>query len=70
MKRKNESRYLAYMLRLWRVGDAGQPIWRASLESPHTGERHSFADLETLLRFLQERTVRAPETDGAGGENI
>ena len=48
--------YLAYMLRLWRAGEGDKPMWRASVESPHTGERRVFADLETLFAFLQERT--------------
>jgi hypothetical protein len=49
--------YLAYLLRLWRVNDDGEPVWRASLESPHTGERHGFANLELLFAFLEEKTV-------------
>jgi hypothetical protein len=49
-------RYLAYMLRLWQIGDEGEPTWRASLESPHTGERHGFADLDSLFTFLEEHT--------------
>ncbi len=48
--------YLAYMLRLWQVGGEGQATWRASLESPHTGERHGFASLEALVAFLEEQT--------------
>ena len=48
--------YLAYLLRLWRVNDDGKPVWRASLESPHTGERHGFANLEALFDFLEEKT--------------
>jgi hypothetical protein len=48
--------YLAYLLRLWRVNDDGKPVWRASLESPHTGERHGFANLEMLFAFLEEKT--------------
>jgi hypothetical protein len=48
--------YLAYLLRLWQVNDDGKPVWRASLESPHTGERHSFANLEMLFAFLVEKT--------------
>ena len=52
-----DDRYLAYMLRLWRVhDDDGEPTWRASLESPHTAERQGFADLEALFEFLKERT--------------
>jgi hypothetical protein len=49
-------RYLAYMLRLWQVGGEGELAWRASLESPHTGERHGFASLEALFAFLEEKT--------------
>jgi hypothetical protein len=48
--------YLAYLLRLWQVNDDGKPVWRASLESPHTGERHGFANLEMLFAFLVEKT--------------
>ena len=48
--------YLAYMLRLWQVNQQGQPVWRASLESPHTGERRGFANVAQLLAFLQEKT--------------
>lgn len=51
-----QSTYLAYMLRLWQVDRQGQPEWRASLESPHTGERLGFADVAQLLAFLQEKT--------------
>jgi hypothetical protein len=49
--------YLAYLLRLWRVNDEEGPVWRASLESPHTGERHGFANLELLFAFLEEKTA-------------
>ncbi len=52
--------YLAYMVRLWRAeGDEG-PVWRASAESPHTGERQTFAGLELLISFLKEKTREAP----------
>jgi hypothetical protein len=47
--------YLAYLLRLWQVHSEGELIWRASLESPHTGERHGFANLEALFAFLEEQ---------------
>ncbi len=55
------SPYLAYMLRLWQVNHQGSPVWRASLESPHTGERKGFADIKHLLAFLQEKTAPAAE---------
>jgi hypothetical protein len=48
--------YLAYLLRLWRVNTDQGPVWRASVENPHTGERHGFANLELLFAFLEEKT--------------
>jgi len=53
--RENDA-YMAYMLRLWRASENGESAWRASVESPHTGEHQIFADLETLFAFLEERT--------------
>jgi len=47
--------YQAYLLRLWRARYKGKWQWRASLESPHTGERQAFASLEQLFTFLDER---------------
>jgi len=52
--------YFAYMLRLWQVSSDGEPIWRVSLESPHTGERYGFANPELLFAFLQEQTDGQP----------
>jgi hypothetical protein len=55
--------YLAYLLRLWRVNDDGKPVWRASVENPHTGERHGFANLETLFAFLEEKTAELAQRE-------
>jgi hypothetical protein len=66
MMREREP-YLAYMLRLWLVDEKG-PIWRASLESPHTGERHTFADPQKLLAFLEEKTGFRPQAAGEEGD--
>lgn len=52
MKRKN---YLAYMLRLWQDQNEGSAVWRASLESPLSGERIGFASLEALCEFIVQR---------------
>jgi Rps23 Pro-64 3,4-dihydroxylase Tpa1-like proline 4-hydroxylase len=46
--------YLAYMVRFWKVQSGGPLVWRVSLEDPHTGERKSFASLESLLAFFKE----------------
>ena len=48
--------YRSYLLRLWRVGTE-EAVWRASLDSPHTGEHIGFASLEDLFAFL-EKEVR------------
>jgi hypothetical protein len=48
--------YLAYLLRLWRVRYQGRWQWRASIDSPHTGERRSFGTLAGLLTFLEDKT--------------
>jgi hypothetical protein len=57
-------RYEAYLLRLWESDQAGELIWRASLESTDTGERHGFADLADLFAYLE--TVCLPLDDAQG----
>ncbi len=47
--------YQAYLLRLWRVPCQGKWQWRASLESPRTGERHVFAGPQQLFAFLSKQ---------------
>ena len=47
--------YQAYLLRLWRVPCKGRWEWRASIESPHTGERQAFATLHELCNYLKAR---------------
>jgi hypothetical protein len=46
--------YLSYLLRLWSVEDSGERIWRASLESPRSGQRTGFASLDDLFDFLRQ----------------
>ncbi|MFN8495025.1 MAG: hypothetical protein U0350_45900 [Caldilineaceae bacterium] len=48
----------SYLLRLWRSGADGS--WRASLQSVQTGDRHMFADLDSLLAFLVEQSRPPP----------
>ncbi|MGD8397659.1 MAG: hypothetical protein PVG11_02265 [Anaerolineae bacterium] len=63
-----EQRYLAYMLRLWLVSNGGEPVWRASLESPHTGERLGFASLEALFDSLRAHTGAQSEPGAQHGK--
>jgi hypothetical protein len=47
--------YQTYLLHLWRARYQGNWQWRASLESPRTGERQVFAGLQQLFAFVEER---------------
>ena len=67
MAMSEESNYQAYMLRLRQVCRDGQPIWLASVESPHTGEHHTFTNLEGLFAFLIHKT--GSELAGATGRS-
>ena len=58
--RREQHRYLSYLLRLWQIKSEDELVWRASLESPHTGERCGFASLEALFAFLRQQTDIVP----------
>lgn len=55
---KKQIKYLSYLLRLWQESSEEQAVWRASLESPGSGEVQGFAGLGDLVAFL-EREIRA-----------
>lgn len=50
---QEESDYISYLLRLWLVHEEVGPVWRASLTSPHTGERQGYPNLDALITFLR-----------------
>jgi hypothetical protein len=62
------------LLRLWQTKSRDAWVWRASLESPYTDERKSFASLADLFAFLEQETghrVRGqtpPNADEKGGD--
>ncbi len=63
---QEQEHYYSFLLRLWRAGNDGEPVWRASLESPHTGEHLGFASLKELFAFLEAQigeTVLPGEAD-------
>jgi hypothetical protein len=78
MMAREQSDYLSYLLRLWRVNEEGslhggakQVVWRASLENPHTRQRQGFASLDELFDFLREQTGAASGASGnASDEEI
>ena len=59
-------RYESYLLRLWESDQVGELIWRASLESTDAGERHGFADLDSLCAYLETvcQTLRLDDAQG------
>jgi hypothetical protein len=60
--------YQSYLLRLWRVRSNAafpsheEPVWRASLQHPHTGERVGFATLNHLFEYLRHQ-MGAPDSE-------
>lgn len=62
--------YQAYLLRLWRVRYQGQWQWRASVDSPNTGERRSFADLAAFVAFLYGTTHQETPPGGADTQDL
>ncbi len=66
------SHRLFYILRLWQAEGQRFSDWRASLESPVTGQRIGFASLELLFGYLInqcEYTVEPQDaTDIEGGQ--
>ncbi len=44
--------YFSFLLRIWQAGTSEQPIWRASLEDPHTHQVTSFKDMNGLFAYL------------------
>jgi hypothetical protein len=50
---------------MWRVSDEEEAAWRASLESPHNGERRGFASLAELFAFLEKKVGQGQAAQGA-----
>lgn len=48
--------YVSYLLRMWQAQDNGDWVWRASLESPQTGQRWVFANLDEALAFVRRQS--------------
>ena len=66
----NRRQYVSYLLRLWQTNNDGEPVWRAMVEEPLTGEHHGFASPELLFGFLREQITRRSErAHTEGGES-
>lgn len=66
---KKQPHYISYLLRIWRANGNGEVVWRASLESPHTGERIGFANLDELFFFLRQQTDEGSNSEVGREEN-
>jgi hypothetical protein len=51
---RDKRAYRSYLLRLWQVRGE-KALWRASLESPLTGECYGFANLRALYEYIEEQ---------------
>lgn len=51
-----DSRYKAYILRVWHVERDGELVELFSLENCQTGERKAFARLSALTEFIESLT--------------
>lgn len=69
MKKQTPSRYRTYLLRCWQEGTASDQPWRFSLEGVQDSQRFGFANLESLLVFLQEITCPENGFDETGGSS-
>ncbi len=65
----SEHQYAAYLLRLW--CDVDSPQWRVALTNPHTHDEWLFADVDSLICYLQERfaTGSKPDADATGNSS-
>lgn len=56
---KRPLRHHSFILSLWQERDE-PPVWRLSLEDPHTSVRRGFKEIQELARFLEEWTAVPP----------
>jgi hypothetical protein len=47
----SQTEYRSYLLRLWRLGETSS--WHVMIEQIGSQERHTFANLKSLIDFLQ-----------------
>lgn len=68
------SNYHAYLIRFWRMDNAGQPVWRVGVEVPSAPSLLYFDNLAALFAFLAaqlgvsvELAQSPPCSQGAAG---
>lgn len=58
---QDQSRYQSYLIRMWR--SAPESFWRASAQHTQTGETVTFANLESMFRFLHNQSIEDQISD-------
>ena len=58
-KAERKKVYFSFMLRLWRAGNDGEPVWRASLKNALTQELVGFAGLKEMCAYLEAQIKEA-----------
>jgi hypothetical protein len=54
--------YRSYLIRFWRMDNAGQPVWRVGVEEPGSPLPLYFESLAALCTFLAEQLGVVPES--------
>jgi hypothetical protein len=60
--------YHSYLIRFWRMDNAGQPVWRVGVEEPGTQMPIYFENLTALFVFLAEQLGVATEAQKPAAE--
>lgn len=60
---EEQSDYVSFLLRLWRVSGGEAAVWRASLQDTLTDERMNFASLGDLVAFLRRQMGLVSDAD-------
>lgn len=58
-----ETRYLAYLLRIWVTCHGETVACRAVLLDPHSGEQRGFSDLESLFTAIREAVEKGTQME-------
>jgi hypothetical protein len=61
------SDYRAFLLRLWRADNGGQPVWRLSLKEAGARQQRVFHGVDALHAFLTDLITAWDEGDSAAG---
>lgn len=67
---RSQPEYISYLLRLWSTKVDGSRVWRASLETPVTGQQQGFATLDDLFDFVRLKTAECNDRTRVKGYEV